>query len=53
MIRYTLGRLSSLVISLVVASIVIFLVIEVIPGDPAAFMLGRNAREDTLAALRA
>jgi len=53
MIRYTLGRLSSLVISLVVASIVIFLVIEVIPGDPAAFMLGINAREDTLAALRA
>ena len=53
MIRYILGRLSSLVISLVVASIVIFLVIEVIPGDPAAFMLGINAREDTLAALRA
>jgi len=27
-------------------------VIEVIPGDPASFMLGINAREDTLAALR-
>ncbi len=53
MIRYTLGRLSSLVISLIVASLVIFLVIEVIPGDPASFMLGINAREDTLAALRA
>ena len=26
--------------------------IEVIPGDPASFMLGINAREDTLAALR-
>ncbi|MEL6685393.1 MAG: ABC transporter permease [Pseudomonadota bacterium] len=53
MIRYALGRLTALVISLVVASIVIFAVIEVIPGDPAAFMLGVNARPDTIAALRA
>ncbi|WP_085847550.1 ABC transporter permease [Pacificibacter marinus] len=52
MIRYTCGRLSSLIISLIVASLVIFLVIEVIPGDPASFMLGINARADTLAALR-
>ena len=53
MIRYVLGRLTSLTISLIVASIVIFAVIEVIPGDPAAFMLGVNARPDTIAALRA
>lgn len=53
MIRYALGRLTSLIISLFVASLVIFAVIEVIPGDPAAFMLGVNARPDTLAALRA
>ena len=53
MIRYVLGRLTSLVISLFVASIVIFGVIEVIPGDPAAFMLGVSARPDTIAALRA
>jgi len=53
MIRYAIGRLTSLVISLIVASIVIFGVIEVIPGDPAAFMLGVNARPDTIAALRA
>ncbi len=53
MIRYALGRLTSLVISLFVASLVIFAVIEVIPGDPAAFMLGVNARPDTIAALRA
>ncbi len=52
MIRYVFGRLTSLVISLIVASIVIFAVIEVIPGDPAAFMLGVNARPDTIAALR-
>ena len=53
MIRYAAGRLTSLLISLFVASIVIFGVIEVIPGDPAAFMLGVNARPDTIAALRA
>lgn len=52
MIRYALGRLTSLVMSLIVASVVIFAVIEVIPGDPAAFMLGVNARPDTIAALR-
>ena len=52
MVRYALGRLLSLIISLFVASLVIFSVIEVIPGDPASFMLGINAREDTLAALR-
>jgi len=51
-VRYTLGRLLSLIMSLFVASLVIFSVIEVIPGDPASFMLGINAREDTLAALR-
>ncbi|WP_322890929.1 MULTISPECIES: ABC transporter permease [unclassified Yoonia] len=53
MIRFALGRLASLIASLIVASIVIFAVVEVIPGDPAAFMLGVNARPDTIAALRA
>ncbi len=53
MIRYALKRLLSLVISLAVASLVIFMVIEVAPGDPAAFMLGMNAQPETLAALRA
>lgn len=53
MIRYTIGRLTSLYISLIVASMVIFAVVEVVPGDPAAFMLGVNARPDTIAALRA
>ena len=52
MLRYSLKRLLSLVISLAVASLVIFLVIEVAPGDPASFMLGINAQPDTVAALR-
>ena len=33
-------------------SAAIFLILEVLPGDPAAIMLGTAAREDTLAALR-
>ena len=52
MLLYILKRLVSLGLSLVVASVVIFLAIEILPGDPAAFMLGVNAQEDTLAALR-
>ncbi|MFA3916844.1 ABC transporter permease [Ruegeria hyattellae] len=52
MLRYTLKRLLSLVLSLMVASLVIFAVIEIAPGDPAQFMLGVNAQPDTLAALR-
>lgn len=52
MLRYTLKRLLSLSLSLLVASIVIFLAIEVVPGDPASYMLGLNAQADTIAALR-
>lgn len=52
MLHYLLKRLTSLGLSLVVASVVIFLALEVVPGDPAAYMLGLNAQEDTLAALR-
>ncbi len=52
MTRYLLGRLISLCLSLLVASLVIFAVIEIVPGDPAAYMLGLNASEETVAALR-
>ncbi|SHJ12496.1 peptide/nickel transport system permease protein [Shimia gijangensis] len=52
MLRYSLKRFLSLLISLLVASIVIFVVIEIVPGDPATYMLGINAQEDTIAALR-
>lgn len=52
MLRFTVLRLQSLILSLVVASIVIFLTVEVVPGDPASFMLGINAQPDTVAALR-
>ncbi|MEX5597642.1 ABC transporter permease [Pseudophaeobacter sp. C1-32P7] len=52
MIQYSFKRLLSLCLSLAVASIVIFAVIEIAPGDPASFMLGINAQPDTVAALR-
>ncbi|MBK5925862.1 peptide ABC transporter, partial [Rhodobaculum claviforme] len=53
MLRFVAERLLSLVLSLVVASVVVFSVVELVPGDPAAFMLGMNARPETVAALRA
>ncbi|MEL6424128.1 MAG: ABC transporter permease [Pseudomonadota bacterium] len=53
MLRYALTRLVSLGLTLIAASLAIFLVIEVIPGDPAAFMLGINAEPEAVAALRA
>lgn len=53
MLRYALMRLVSVALSLAVASMVVFLVIEVVPGDPAAYMLGLNASPETVAALRA
>ncbi|MGH6943661.1 MAG: ABC transporter permease, partial [Geminicoccaceae bacterium] len=46
-------RLVTLILTLAVATLVVFVVMEVLPGDPAALMLGVNARPDTLAALRA
>ncbi|MGL6209074.1 MAG: ABC transporter permease [Paracoccaceae bacterium] len=53
MLHYIAGRLLSLIVSLAVASLVIFTLVEVIPGDPAAFMLGLNASPEAVAALRA
>jgi len=52
MLRYTLKRMLSLGLSLLAASVVIFVAIEVVPGDPASYMLGINAQPDTIAALR-
>lgn len=52
MLQYLITRLGSLLATLIVASAIIFIVIEVVPGDPASFMLGLNAQPDTIAALR-
>jgi peptide/nickel transport system permease protein len=52
MLPYLIKRLGSLIVSLFVASLVIFACIEIVPGDPASFMLGVNAQPDTVSALR-
>ena len=53
MLHYLLKRSGSLLATLLVASLIVFIVIEVVPGDPASYMLGMNAQPDTVAALRA
>jgi peptide/nickel transport system permease protein len=52
LLHYLVKRLTSLGLSLLIASLVIFIAIEVVPGDPAAYMLGMNASPETVAALR-
>ncbi len=53
MLGYALKRLGSLAATLIVASLVIFLTVEVVPGDPARTMLGINATDGAVAVLRA
>lgn len=45
-------KAASFVLTLVLASIVIFFMLAIVPGDPARLMLGINASEDAIAALR-
>jgi peptide/nickel transport system permease protein len=52
MFDFLLRRLVALGFTLLVASLVIFLVLEILPGDPAQVMLGIQADEQSLAALR-
>ena len=49
---FVLRRLIGLALTLLAASGLVFVVLEVLPGDPALLVLGVNARPDTLAALR-
>jgi peptide/nickel transport system permease protein len=52
MLSYLVRRLVALTLTLAAASIVVFLVMEVLPGDPASFMMGMNADPQALSALR-
>ncbi|MCG6858285.1 MAG: ABC transporter permease [Salaquimonas sp.] len=52
MTRYVLRRLAIGILTLVFASAVVFFVMEILPGDPARLMLGLNATEDAISALR-
>ena len=53
MIEFLSRRLAAALVTLMLATVVVFAVVEVLPGDPALVMLGTDARPDTLAALRA
>ncbi len=45
-------RIAGLVLTLLAVSALIFIVMDILPGDPASIMLGMSASPDTLAALR-
>jgi len=52
MLSFLAGRLFSLAITLALATFVIFAMLEILPGDPARLMLGINATQDAVDALR-
>ena len=52
MTAYLLKRLIIAALTLVLASMVVFAVMEVLPGDPARLMLGLNASAEQVEALR-
>jgi ABC-type transport system substrate-binding protein/ABC-type dipeptide/oligopeptide/nickel transport system permease component len=50
---YVASRLGSFAMTLVAATVVIFALIQVVPGDPAAYMMGLGATPQAIAALHA
>lgn len=52
MINIIVSKTSALLVTLLVASAIVFFVLEIVPGDPARLMLGINATDDAVAALR-
>ena len=53
MTRFLLGRCLGLVLTLLAASAVVFLVLDVLPGDVAQVMLGPDADPQAVQALAA
>jgi peptide/nickel transport system permease protein len=52
MIRFALTKFLGFVATFFVAAAIIFFTLDVLPGDPARFILGINATPDAVAALR-
>ncbi|TIN71969.1 MAG: ABC transporter permease, partial [Mesorhizobium sp.] len=52
MTAYLLKRFAVALATLVLASMVVFAVLEILPGDPARLMLGLNASADQVELLR-
>jgi peptide/nickel transport system permease protein len=53
MLIFAVRRFVVLLATLLVASAIVFTVLEILPGDAALLILGTEAQDDTLAALRA
>lgn len=49
--KYALRRLGQLIPTLLIVSFVVFMIIHLIPGDPAQIIAGPNATDEQLAAL--
>ncbi|WP_409020349.1 ABC transporter substrate-binding protein [Brevundimonas vesicularis] len=49
---WVMGKLGGHALTLLAATLVIFLLLQVVPGDPAAYMMGLNASPEAVAALR-
>lgn len=52
MLEHLIRRLVSVAITLIAASIIVFLVLEILPGDPAQVMAGYEASPETVEVLR-
>ena len=51
--KFIVGRVLSIIPVLIIVSVVIFSVVHLTPGDPAASILGDEATVEDIAALRA
>ena len=52
MLAFLARRLAIVLATMLFASMVVFVVLEIVPGDPARLMLGMNATQDAVDALR-
>ncbi|MFP3386088.1 hypothetical protein R0J92_21835, partial [Tritonibacter sp. SIMBA_163] len=52
MLRFALSRIGMAIPTLLIVAVAVFVIVRLIPGDPAALMLGDSADAATLAALR-
>jgi ABC-type dipeptide/oligopeptide/nickel transport system permease component/ABC-type transport system substrate-binding protein len=50
--RYVAGRAAALIATLLAATVIVFVVVEVVPGDPVRYMMGMQADADSIAATR-
>jgi ABC-type dipeptide/oligopeptide/nickel transport system permease component len=51
-VLYLAQRLAILVLTLLVASVIVFVIVQVVPGDPVRYMMGMQADPEAIAAVR-